>query len=90
MGLKFKQELEDRDRILDISLSPTKKPKTVDLLTDDFIENDIYMVFFAFLLIFLNKFRVRSLKSRLLTTKPKKTLRNLSTSWKKLLGKKMS
>lgn len=89
MGLKFKQELEDRDRILDVSLSPMKKPKALDLLTDDFIENDIYTVFFIKTQ-FLKHFSSRSLKTRSLTRKPKKTLRNSLVSWKKPSGKKMS
>ena len=44
---KFQDELEDKDRILNISLSPLKKGRTQDFETEhDYVESDIINVYF--------------------------------------------
>ena len=45
ISMKFQLELEDKDRILNVSLSPLKKGKTADFLTEhDYVESDIFQV----------------------------------------------
>ena len=49
---KFQQELEDKDRILNVSLSPLKKGKTADFITEnDYVESDIFRVINSYVLI---------------------------------------
>lgn len=47
MNNKFQHEIEEKEKILDVSLSPTKKPEPKDLLTEDFFANDTHYVFFS-------------------------------------------
>ena len=44
MSMKYQMELADQDKILNISLSPMKRPKNADLLEFDCVESDISQV----------------------------------------------